>query len=189
MGFLGSAREAQPEEPPSPEPPSIQAVGDEPLPQLRPREVRLEPAVPGDTIAPERHIPAPSPSTIVGTPSRQAAEMLAALRLEHEAEVARFQGKLRDLRQAHATEIARVRAEHAADMRRLVEALWDAQAVARAASLRAQGTVEMATPEPPTRSLLVRPRTWVVRAILSPGARIWAERVARCWPVTFQARR
>jgi len=101
----------------------------------------------------------------VNTPSREAAERLAALGLEREAEVDRFRGKLRDLRQAHAAEIARLRAEHAADIRRLVEALWDAQAVARAASRRAQDAAEMATSQPPPqpRPMRARARAWMAR--------------------------
>src|SRR4051812_8413322 len=109
-------------------------------------------------------IAAPSPNTVVMVPSRQAAEVLACeaeLRLEHEAETARLKGTLRDLRQAHAASIARLRAEHAAEMRRLVEALWDAQAVARAASLRARGALEVAASEPTPWQLPTLPRAQV----------------------------
>ena len=56
----------------------------------------------------------------------------AALRAEHAAEVARLTVALRSMRAAHAAEIERLRAEHAAGLRRSVEADRQTRDAARA---------------------------------------------------------
>ena len=77
-----------------------------------------------------RHpLAAPSPNTVVvaslrhaAAPEEQAKAREAALRAEHAAEVARLADALRDQRETHAAEIERLRAEHTVVLRRVVEA-------------------------------------------------------------------
>ncbi len=92
-------------------------------------------------MAPSAQYPVAPPSDTVVAGSRQrtleaeqrvcAGETLE--RAKHAAEIARLKLKLDHLRTAHAAEIERLRTEHGAALRQLVEALWHAQDVARAA--------------------------------------------------------
>ena len=80
----------------------------------------------------------PSPDTVVvASPGHafalveQARASEAALRAEAAAEVARLTRALRDQRMAHKAAIERLRADHAAGVRRLVEAHWRGRDAAR----------------------------------------------------------
>ena len=92
-----------------------------------------------DKIA-EQTYAAPSPDTVVSTRQQRIhaedqGQASATLKDDASAaEVARLIQALHDAKQVHASEIERLRAQHAAEMQRLVEALWVAQDAARAVS-------------------------------------------------------
>jgi hypothetical protein len=125
-------------------------------PAGRPRPCLLGAAVAAPEAAPHwqgRHgrtrdpVAPPPPDTVVVVSQRHAASsegqegareaMLRAKR--HAAEAARLAEALRDQRWAHAAEVQRLRAEHAAALRRLVEAHWRARDAARTGVERLTG--------------------------------------------------
>jgi hypothetical protein len=115
---------------------------------------------PGDIAAAGQTYAAPPPDTVVA-PRQQGIHAhdqgLAAAVLKHDeqaAEVARLTQSLQDTKQMHAAEIERLRAEHAADLQRMVEALWQARDAARAASAPPEQAIETLPLEPrPTAEL------------------------------------
>lgn len=148
----------------------------------------------------------PSPDTVVTTSPRHTAAAEerarareAALRVEHAAEVARLAAALRDQKQAHAAEIERLRAGHAAGLRRLVEAHWRALDAARtAAEPLSGGPGEGAAPEsqtpyavrpPGTRGRLARIMGKGGEHPLEPSGRLAAEPFAADVPAAVRALR
>ena len=116
---------------------------------------------------------APPPDTVVvASPGHafalveQARAREAALRAEHAAEVARLADALRDQKKAHAAEVERLRAGHAAALRRLVEAHWRVRDAARTGTERRCGPDETAAPGHEARS-----------RVHLPGARGWLARI------------
>ena len=113
--------------------------------------------------------PPPPDTVVVASPGhavalvQQARASEAALRAEHAAEVARLADALRQQAEAHAAEVERLRAEHAAESRRLVEAHWRARDAARTGGLG-----EGSDPGPEARSP-ARP----------PDALRWLARITR----------
>jgi hypothetical protein len=119
---------------------------------------------------------APPPDTVVAADWRRifvaeekARAKEAATRSELRAEVARLTQALRDARLAHQAEVDRCRAEHATDVRRLVEALWQAQDMARAALDRRDRGEEA---KEPSSLPVLRPRPLgVLSALMRRGGR------------------
>src|SRR5690349_9347046 len=109
----------------------------------------------GQNAASRKPLAAPPPNMIV-VASRQQAIALeehvraceAALRAEHAAEVARLQQALRDLRAAHAAEIERLHREHASELRRAVEAQWHRRSAVQAVVPCPDIAQERAAPPP-----------------------------------------
>jgi hypothetical protein len=133
-----------------------------------PLEVGSVQAVSEDTA--QNPLAPPSPDVVVATSrqclvrSVQGAEAReAVLRAKQAAEIARLTDMLRDLKKVHATEIERLRTEHAADLRRLVEALWHAQDAARAALLHPSISMPKPAsgPRPLPRAQVERTRGWL----------------------------
>ena len=115
--------------------------------------------------------PPPPDTVVVASPGHafalveQARASEAALRAEAAAEVARLTRALRDQRKAHAAEIERLRAEHAAGVRRLVEAHWRGRDAARIRAECPSGPEGGAAPGPQAPSP-ARPRPtreWLAR--------------------------
>ena len=130
------------------------------------------PVRPGDGDRFRARVSAPPPDTVVVASPGQAAALVeqarareAALRAEAAAEVARLTRALRDQKKAHAAEIERLRAEHAAGLRRLVETHWRALNAGRAGTERPGGQQAEAVQGPQTRPSvrLSRTREWLSR--------------------------
>ena len=144
---------------------------------------------------------APSPDTVLEPRQRRIhaqdqEQAHAALKLDEQtAEVARLTQALHDAKQVHAAEIERLRAQHAFDMQRLVEALWQAQDAARAVSAPPERVTKAPVPESPPSSKHqpTRLRVWlarfVVRHDLSLLGRAWTSlgRIVRRWATVFRA--
>src|SRR3954471_18307215 len=120
-----------------------------------------EPAKPMFAESNDAHCAAPSPETIVAGSAHRAVQFgeemrirETLLRTEHAAEIADLTGRLLHARKAHAAHIEQLRTEHAVELRRLVEALWVAQDVARAAlaqsGIMTETMVERPAQVPPT---------------------------------------
>ena len=115
----------------------------------------------------------PPPDTVVVASPRHAMALEerarvreAALRAEHAAEVARLTVALRSMRAAHAAEIELLRAEHAAGLRRSVEADRQTRDAARTGANYGGGPGWRSALEAVAR-LLDRP----------PGTRDWLARI------------
>lgn len=115
----------------------------------------------------------PSPDTVVAASLRHGTELVkqarareAAHHAEHAAEVARLTGMLREAKAAHAAEIERLRDEHAAKLRRLVEAYW-----------RTRDAAQTGTECPNGQAAKVpqAPRLWA--HVRLPGALRWLARI------------
>jgi len=98
---------------------------------------------------------APSPETVVVGSGRRASDVGEEMRAReavlcagHAAEIAHLTERLLDARKAHAAHIERLRADHAFELRWLVEALWVAQDVARAALAQSGFVAEEAAVRP-----------------------------------------
>ena len=117
--------------------------------------------------------PPPPDTVVVASPGHavalveRARAREAALRAETAAEVARLTRALREQRKAHAAEIERLRAEHAAGLRRLVETHWRALDAVRTATEHPNGQEAEAVQGPRTRPA-VGPL---------PGTRGWLSRI------------
>jgi hypothetical protein len=144
---------------------------------------------------------APSPDTVLaprqhGIHAQDHGQAYAALKHDEQAaEVARLTQALHDAKQVHAAEIERLRAQHAAEMHRMVEALWQAQDAARAVSAPSEKATEAPTPEPRSSSerqpasLPVEPARFVAWGELSLSGRACASlgRIGRRWATAFRA--
>jgi hypothetical protein len=144
---------------------------------------------------------APSPDTVLaprqhGIHAQDHGQAYAALKHDEQAaEVARLTQALHDAKQVHAAEIERLRAQHAAEMRRLVEALWQAQDAARAVSAPPERAIEAPPlgPRPTSEHQPANSRTGLARFIawgeLSLPARACASigRIGRRWAMTVRA--
>jgi hypothetical protein len=144
---------------------------------------------------------APSPDTVLaprqhGIHAQDHGQAYAALKHDEQAaEVARLTQALHDAKQVHAAEIERLRAQHAAEMRRLVEALWQAQDAARAVSAPPERAIE-APPLGPRPTSELQPATlpagqarFMGCGALSLRGRACAAllRIGRRWATAFQA--
>ncbi|TDH58088.1 hypothetical protein E2C06_34445 [Dankookia rubra] len=144
---------------------------------------------------------APPPDTVVaprqqGIDAQDQGKASAVLKQDAQAaEVVRLTQALQDTKQVHALEIERLRAQHAAEMQKLVETLWQAQDTARAASALPVRATETPPLEP-------RPVAELQPAALPAGqARFmgWGklsftgrtcaalERIGRRWATAFRA--
>ncbi len=153
---------------------------------------------PDEAIASEQHVLAPPPDTVVVGAYRDAFRAEERLRagevlqyMEHATQVARLTQTLRDIGQVHAAEIERLRAQHASEIRRLVEALWHAQDAARAAAtLPERAAVLTPAPRP---GQVARGPMWVafavsrmersrhsIPALSAHAAHLWS-RICRAW--------
>ncbi|TDH58190.1 hypothetical protein E2C06_33910 [Dankookia rubra] len=132
--------------------------GDHPLP-LPPADQGAPSVVftatqPGEVAAASETYASPPPDTIVaprqhGVHAEDQGQASATLNHDAQAaEVARLTQALHGAKQVHAAEIERLRAQHAAEMQRLVEALWQAQDAARAVSALPERATETPNLEP-----------------------------------------
>jgi hypothetical protein len=156
---------------------------------------------PGDIPAAGQTYAAPSPDTVFaprqhGIHAQDQGLVHAALKHDEQAaEVARLTQALHDAKQVHAAEIERLRAQHAVEMRRLVEALWQAQDAARAVSAPLERAIE-APPLGPRPTSELQPATlpagqarFIGCGALSLRGRACAAllRIGRRWATAFQA--
>lgn len=126
--------------------------------------VEAAPARPGDAARVRARVSPPPPDTVVVASFGHAFALVeraraseAALRAEAAAEVARLTRALREQKTAHMAEIGRLRAEHAAGVRRLVETCWRGCDAARNGTGRPSGPEGSAAAAPQAPSP-ARPR-------------------------------
>ena len=154
----------------------------------------------GMPIAGPTHV-APSPDTVLEPRQRHIhaqdqEQAHAALKLDEQtAEVARLTQALHDAKQVHAAEIERLRAQHAFDMQRLVEALWQAQDAARAVSAPPERAAKAQVLESPpsSRHQPTRVRVWLARFAVRYDRSLLGRagtslgRIVRRWATVFRA--
>ena len=156
---------------------------------------------PGEIAAVRQTYAPPPPDTVVvprrhGIHAEDQGQASAVLKHDAQAaEVVQLTQALHDLKQVHAAEIERLRAQHAADMQRLVEALWQAQDAARAVSAPPERVIETQPLEARPTSQL-QPATlpaWQARFVdwgeLSLPSRVCAAlgRIGGRWAAAFRA--